>query len=727
MDAAAGFGWEAPTFSGNFDLVESSPDSSMSRSAFDVSRILDVFRFETRHERLDEDAVWFKPNGVSWQWTRPAYSLAVVGRTPRPGVPPPALPPDPVWGLRPLVLSEPGREAPDFDRLIEELRGREAPGLQYTPAGAEQMARLAPLGLRLLAVAASRGIDRETWRRLGELESLTHLILYAPLDAEALDAVARLSNLKVLALHGGAPSDEDLLRLKRLSRLEVLALPEATIGDRGLEALASLPLRTLTLSGSGTTGKGLEAIAERGRLRELEIGFSGIPEAAARSLARLRSLEYLDLNLQRWQDADPGTTLRALEGLKSLGLSWAPLGGLDWLGELGSLRRLSLHQSSLRSLAGIERASGLRELSLPDASIRDEMLPPLGRIGTLRALDLKSAPLSGLGLGDLRGLPRLTHLNLFNCVHLSDGGIDELVRFPALEELNLGSCVFPYEKEQTCGLTDRAAARLSGLRRLRHLGLAGNHVTPRTVARLRGELPDCLVESGTMALSEIVEACEEGAGATESGDLQAALAAYGRALEKDPDYPPALLGKAKALEKTGDWGRAAEAADRAVEIDGEAESFRVRGMLRARLGRSAEAVEDFTQGLRADPRRAELLIWRAEAKLDAKDFAGASADFTRWIERCSGPEEQDRQWVGWLAHVLLNRAYARLESGDAAGAEADSSLMVELAPGNADALLCRAEAREKLGREADARSDYAAVLNLEPGNADARKRLDELG
>jgi tetratricopeptide (TPR) repeat protein len=558
---------------------------------------------------------------------------------------------------------------------------------------------------------------------------LTHLILVGPLPAEAIEAIAALKNLRVLALEGGALGDEEVLALKGLSRLETLSLPEASIGDPGLRALGGLPLRSLCLSGApGATARGLEALAERGTLRELEIGFAGLPENAARALVRHRGLEYLELDVQRWSDERTASAACSLQGLKGLGLSWAPIASLQWLGGLGGLTRLSLHQCHLRGgLEGIDRAQGLRELNLPDASIEDELLRPLGRIKTLRALDLKSARISGRGLGHLEGLSRLTHLNLFNCVSLTDDGVQTLVRLPALEELNLGSCGFPYEARQTCGLTDEAAARLSGLRRLRRLGIAGNRVRPQTVVRLRQALPDCLIEAGEMVLSEIVEACNEGEAALSSGDPDSALAAYGRALEKDPGFPPALLGRARALEKTGDLDGASDAADRAVQTDREAESYQVRGMLRARSGHSAGAIEDFSCGLRADPRRVELLIWRAEAKLDLKDARGAVQDFTRWVERCAGPEAQEAQWVGWLGHVLVNRAYARLESGDFAGAEADASLMIELAPGELDALLNRAEARAKLGRRADAKEDCEAVLRREPGNPEALKLIAQFG
>lgn len=700
----------------------------MSARGFDSAECLEVFHFTTRLGSLDDPKVWFKPNGISWQWTVPAWSASALGRTPRAGLPPVAPPEGAVWGVRTLAMSRPGEGEADFDRLLSALKSGSAPGLEFDAAGDAQLARLAPLGLRLLSLGRRSALGPDGFKRIAAMESLTHLLLEVPVDGSALDAIAALPNLKVLALHGNSLVDEEVSRLRRMSRLEVLAMPETKLGDRGLAALHGLPLQVLSLAGlPEIDAKALSPFAEKGTLRDLALGFDGIPEAAVAALSRIRSLESLDLTVQQWRDGSTAGKLAALTGLKSLGLSWAPLDALEWLGDLPALRRLNLHQGTRgRSLSGVERAPALEELSVPDSSITDEMLEPLEGAGRLRALDLKSAQMSGEGLVHLQGLNGLTHLNLFNCVSITDEGIETLVRLPAVEELNLGSCVFPYEDEQTCGLTDRAAARLSELRTLRHLGIAGNRVRPETAAGLREALPGCLVDSGTMVRSAVVEACNDGEAALQDGDLAAALAAYRRALAEDGAFPPALLGSARVLDKQGDLAAADEAADRAVKIDREAESYHVRGSLRARLGRSAEAIEDFTRGLEADGRRTDLLIWRAEARLDVKDHAGAIADYTRWLERTSGPEPKQGEWLQWLPHVLSNRSYARLESGDAVGAEADSSLVVELSPGSVEALMNRAEARAKLGRKAEAKKDYEEVLRIEPGHREATRLLAEL-
>src|SRR6185295_15487297 len=98
------FRWEPAAFSGNFGSAAASPGISMSDAGFDSSLILEAFRFETRLDRLDGEDVWFQPNGISWQWTQPAWSMPAAGRTPRAGLAPLAFPDGDLWGLRLLAM-----------------------------------------------------------------------------------------------------------------------------------------------------------------------------------------------------------------------------------------------------------------------------------------------------------------------------------------------------------------------------------------------------------------------------------------------------------------------------------------------------------------------------------------------------------------------------------------------------------------------------------------------
>ena len=203
-------------------------------NGFDSSLLLEVFRFETRLERLDGGEVWFQPNGISWQWTRPSWSFPTAGRTPRAGLVPLSFPEGSLWGVRMLALPRPGEEERDFSRLLEDVRNREAPGLELTPRGPEDLARLAPLNLKLLALVGRGPLSPEVFGRLAELQSLTHLILQAPLQAEALEAIASLEGLRVLALQGGALGDEEVVRPKRLTRQGDPRLGQLSLDRMGL-------------------------------------------------------------------------------------------------------------------------------------------------------------------------------------------------------------------------------------------------------------------------------------------------------------------------------------------------------------------------------------------------------------------------------------------------------------------------------------------------------------
>lgn len=300
-----------------------------SMSGFDSGQCLEAFQFSARLDALDDPQVWFKPNGVSWQWTLPAWSTPPLGRTPRAGLPAVAAPEGSVWGVRTLASPRPGDEERAFERLLADLKTRKAPGLEFDAAGDPQLARLEPLGLTLLALGRRSEIGPGGFKRLAAMGSLTHLLLEVPVDAAALDAIAQLPNLKVLALHGSSLVDEEVSRLKRMARLEVLAMPETKLGDRGLAALAGLPLRVLSLAGLPEVApKGLEPFAEKGTLRDLVLGFDGVPETAVPSLSKIRSLASLELSVQQWESGGTASILGKLQGLKSLGLSWAPVDAL---------------------------------------------------------------------------------------------------------------------------------------------------------------------------------------------------------------------------------------------------------------------------------------------------------------------------------------------------------------------------------------------------------------
>jgi tetratricopeptide (TPR) repeat protein len=94
---------------------------------------------------------------------------------------------------------------------------------------------------------------------------------------------------------------------------------------------------------------------------------------------------------------------------------------------------------------------------------------------------------------------------------------------------------------------------------------------------------------------------------------------------------------------------------------------------------------------------------RARARIEAKDWAGAAADFTRLIEL---DERDARAWIG--------RAFARSHTGDLAGARADADRAVALAPGDAKVWSDRGMVRAFANDFAGAVADHTRAIELAP-------------
>jgi tetratricopeptide (TPR) repeat protein len=670
-------------------------------SGFDSARCLHVARLAMRLDRLGRDETWFDPFAYSGAWSPPFWSLETIGATPRCEAGPLALPEE-AWCAEPLLLDERG----ELERVIGD---RGITGLALPSINDDTMERIAAMGLRTLVVGrgrlSARGLDR-----LGSMSTLTHLVMHAsPLDG-VLSAAGRLKSLRFLAVAYGA-TDDGVRHLRGCASLRALDLQGGEVTDAGVAALADLPIDALDLGvGAGVKGEGL---AGWRRLRDL----SG--SIAAEHAARLSSLQYLSLSNPRSEDF---SGLAKLASLSSLGLSFAACPPLGMFAEMPALRRLCLSNVYLpRSIAPLGAATELRELMLPDGRIADEHLAPLASLVDLRAMDLKSSMLNGTGLAHLRGATKLSRLNLFNCIFVSEPGLAEVARLPALEELNLGSCVFPYEVEQTHGLTDGGLAALEWAPALRRIDASGNRISAGAVARLRATRPGCGVTASSMAPSEVVEAANRGTAAIDDERFEEAAEAFIHALKLDATFAPAHLGLAKLHARRGAFAEAVAACDRAVELDPDDEALSLRAWQRRRTGDWRGAVEDLTAALAVDPRRRELVMERAEARFDGGDHAGAIADYSTLIDECVNGRANAAVWRAAASGLLVNRGCARLETGDIAEALADFERAVGMLPTDANAWTNRADALLKLGRAAEALESASRAVELDPGYAEARR------
>jgi hypothetical protein len=158
----------------------------------------------------------------------------------------------------------------------------------------------------------------------------------------------------------------------------------------------------------------------------------------------------------------------------------------------------SLGDAELTSLAGMTR---LREVSLPNAAVSDKALDVLVSL-SLEVLILGDTTITDDGLAKLGRLHSLRDLNINQC-RVTDRGLAHLAELPRLELLRLGKSDITDDGFASAGrigtlrflilqnahITGRGFKHLHGLKNLESLYLQGNPLTGEGVADLRRALP----------------------------------------------------------------------------------------------------------------------------------------------------------------------------------------------------------------------------------------------
>ena len=162
----------------------------------------------------------------------------------------------------------------------------------------------------------------------------------------------------------------------------------------------------------------------------------------------------------------------------------------------------------------------------------------------------------------------------------------------------------------------------------------------------------------------------KGISKAEQGDLDGAVADFGRAIELDPGYALAYLNRGNARSFQGNSEAAIIDFDRAVALDpGNAEAFYNRGITKASLGNYEAAVADYSSAIERDPNHVSAYINRGIMKGASGDYTGAITDFDCAIEL--DPNN---------AAAYSNRGTAKSHIDDHDGAMADYNRAIELDP-----------------------------------------------
>lgn len=188
---------------------------------------------------------------------------------------------------------------------------------------------------------------------LGKLTKLRQVSLGAGANDATLRALGAPPELEVLSTNGLDLTDDGVRLIAAFKKLKNLALfhPGKNFTGAGLDALAEIPLESLTVAGSTQfADEGMAAVGKLKGLKGFRTWHTGVTLAGVKQLAGLKNLTSLTLG-QRLSYKPPTTladdclpVLAELSSLESLSLGEARLSlqALSQLKKLPKLKRLVL-------------------------------------------------------------------------------------------------------------------------------------------------------------------------------------------------------------------------------------------------------------------------------------------------------------------------------------------------------------------------------------------------
>jgi tetratricopeptide (TPR) repeat protein len=187
-------------------------------------------------------------------------------------------------------------------------------------------------------------------------------------------------------------------------------------------------------------------------------------------------------------------------------------------------------------------------------------------------------------------------------------------------------------------------------------------------------------------------------------DDEAAIAAYTRAIELDPEDATAFNNRGNAYYDSGDYARAIADYDRAIDIDPQHEkAYYNRGNAYRDKGDYDVAIADYTQAIDIDPQYEKAYNNRGIAYSDKGDYDAAIADYTQAID--IDPQHEK---------AYYNRGNAYRDKGNYDTAIGDYNKAIEIDPQYEEAYVNRGIAYKNKGDYDTAIADYTQAIDIDP-------------
>jgi Leucine-rich repeat (LRR) protein len=239
------------------------------------------------------------------------------------------------------------------------------------------------------------------------------------LTGAALRSIAGLGKLQRLNLMQCRFNDIHTRRLAKLPELEVVDLRgNMEAGDLTLDVLGKLPkLRALKHRSSTVTDDGIERLAASGSLASLLAQDFVITDAAGPALARIGSLDSLEIFRCQGFGSEGVLALAPLKKIERLTLRDLPNvgdAGLAVLGELPALKRLYLHELASVGDAGLAHLAQAKSVAVLDLwslpQVTDASAAVIAALPGLKELSIRETGITAASLEKLAALPGLQSL-----------------------------------------------------------------------------------------------------------------------------------------------------------------------------------------------------------------------------------------------------------------------------------------------------------------------------
>jgi internalin A len=258
---------------------------------------------------------------------------------------------------------------------------------------------------------------------------------------EALELVAKLSNVTRLAARGPGVQNSSLEKLKGMKNLRVLDLDQSSVDDAGMEHLVGLPLVDINLKLTNVRDDGVAHLAKIPTLKQLKLIKTKVTNAGIVHVKGMANLEGVDLQDVKTVDSACLNDLKGLKKLKFLRIYGNTFEGegLAPLAEMGSLRTLSMQYTNLddTTVKHIKGLTNLEKLYLYGTQISDAGMAQLTGLTKLKELELRATTGVGVDVEYLTSFPELQLLDLSECNSVDDNTLKTVVKLTKLKDLNL--------------------------------------------------------------------------------------------------------------------------------------------------------------------------------------------------------------------------------------------------------------------------------------------------